>query len=143
MMAIPFTEHLVQRRYEAYLDTFNSRNLGKLKEYLSDDLYFFRGPDVKPFFGREEMLNFYESEVWPHLNETVTLKRFQLLNMSHDAAVNSELCYFQAEIEIHLEVYKDWLDFPYGHPYYAGDDVTVTNILLYAMNADGMITLIQ
>ena len=143
MANFTFTEEQVINRYKEYLAAFNSKNLDKVKLFLDEKLYFYRGIGIKPFLGRDQMLDFYVNEAWTHFNETVTLKDFRLLELATDAVALSELCYFIATIEVHLEVLNDWVDSPFGHPYRKGDDVRVTNVLMYAMDSNGVIQSIQ
>jgi ketosteroid isomerase-like protein len=52
----------IKAKYEKYIDRFNAKDFEGLKEYLVEDLYFYRG-HVPPLIGRAAMFEFY-TKAW-------------------------------------------------------------------------------
>jgi ketosteroid isomerase-like protein len=131
------TEKEIVSRYHSYLDCFNAKDFVGLKNYLAEDLYFYRGPGISPFFGRAEMFAFYE-EAWSHFNERVKVNEIHFIKLD----LSSNCYFFIASIEVHLDIFESWINGPYG-TYLAGTEKHVVENLLYAMDKDGMIIAIM
>ncbi len=131
------THKQILARYYDYLDCFNSKDFEELNNYLSEQLYFYRGPGIPPFHARSEMFAFYK-EAWSHFNENVTVNEihFKKLNTS------SSLHCFVASIVVHLQTFNSWIDGPYG-TYLAGTEKHVDQNMGYLLDQEGMIIAIM
>jgi hypothetical protein len=131
------TRKQITTRYHSYLDCFNAKDLDGLKNYLAEDLYFYRFYGIPPFLGRTAMFAFYK-EAWSHFNERVTLNEIHFKKMD----LTSTYYFFIATIEVHLQTFKSWINGPYG-TYLEGTEKRVNQKILYTLDEDGTIVAIM
>jgi hypothetical protein len=136
-MVKKLTNAQIVARYHDYLDSFNAKDFNGLKKYLAEDLYFYRFYGIPPFLGRAAMFAFYE-EAWSHFNEHVTVNEIHFKKMN----LKSTYYFFIASIEVHLQIFKSWINGPYG-TYLAGTEKHVAENVLYVMDEDGIIIAIM
>jgi len=127
----------ITARYHEYLDCFNKKDLTGLEKYLAKDLYFYRFYGIPPFLGRAEMFAFYK-EAWSHFNERVSVSEIHFKKME----LASTYYFFIATVNTHLQIFKSWINGPYG-TYIAGTEKSVTHKILYVLDEVGMITAIM
>jgi hypothetical protein len=131
------TEKQIIARYHDYLACFNAKDLNGLKNYLAEGLFFYRFYGIPPFLGRAEMFAFYE-EAWSHFNEHVTVNEIHIKKMD----LTSTYYFFIASIEVHLQIFKSWINGPYG-TYLAGTEKRVNQKILYTLDEEGIIVAIM
>jgi ketosteroid isomerase-like protein len=112
-------EEIIQR-YQEYLACFNAKDFKGLKNYLAEDMYFYRGR-IPPLIGREAFFKFYE-KVWQHLEEHITINSIDVFDRNIIVNVTN-----------HLHIFKDWPDGPFG-PYKKGLEKEVSGYVVYAFN---------
>jgi hypothetical protein len=140
MRTFDLTADEIVARFKTYLDAFSRQDHDGLKAVLVEDLFFLRGDGMAPWRSRQELLDFHgPDECWKYFRETL---RFQDLEFVHLPAPGAEmeLCYFIGTLDIHLDVFKDWTDPPFGYPpFRAGETLWMRDRVMYVMNGDGMI----
>lgn len=117
------------QKYEDYIKTFNLHDFEALKDFWTEDLYFYRGENVAPLVSRQAMMDFYE-EAWKHFDECLTVR-----------IVDEYGPYLSVEITNNLSVKNDWPDSPYG-PFYKGQKKEVSGRVNYTYTRDGKIAVI-
>jgi len=127
----------IKRKYQEYLICFNAKDFNGLKNYLAEDLYFYRFYGIPPFLGRAAMFAFYK-EAWSHFNEHVTVNEIQFVKLE----LRSNCYFFVATIEVHLQIFKSWINGPYG-TYLAGTQKHIVENKLYTLDEKGTIIAIM
>jgi ketosteroid isomerase-like protein len=135
--AINLSPEEIKQKYQEYLACFNAKDFEGLKNYLAEDLYFYRFYGIRPFLGRAAMFAFYE-EAWNHFNEHVTVNEMRFLNLE----LRSNCYFFIATIEVHLHIFKAWINGPYG-TYLAGTEKHIVENKLYTLDEKGTIIAIM
>lgn len=130
------TNEQVEKQYRRYIQCFNNADFDSLeKECMAEEIYFYR--DEIPSLGKKGMRKFY-SEAWQHWNETIVIKEIKHINVD----ISSVIHFFTAQIEIHLDVFNDWIDGPYGTFYAGNEEEVFEEKILYGMDEDGKMLVI-
>jgi hypothetical protein len=133
---VALTNEQVEQYYSTYIDTFNKGDFAQVAEQcLSKDLFFYR--DEVPPLDREGMTAFYK-EAWTHWKETLVVRNIEHISVD----ISSELHFFTAQIEIHLYVFDDWIDGPYGTFYASQEEQVFEEGILYGMDREGKMVVI-
>lgn len=119
----------LEATYMEYLEAFHRHDFEKLKEFWSENMYFYRGNLAPPISDRNEMIRFY-GKAWEHLDEHLTITN-----------LIASWPYLYVDITNNIHVKKDWIDFPYG-AIYKDQDIEVSGRVIYAFNQDGKIAVI-
>ncbi len=119
----------LRHRYKEYIKAFNRHDFEALRDFWTEDLYFYRGEGVPPLVSRQAMIDFYE-EAWRHFDECLTVK-----------IADEYGPYLSVEITNNLSVKNDWPDSPYG-PFIKGQKKEVSGRVNYTFTGDGKIAVI-
>jgi ketosteroid isomerase-like protein len=126
--AIKMSTEEIKQRYHEYLACFNAEDFEGLKNYLAEDMYFFRGR-IPPLIGRKSFFKFYR-KAWQHLDEHITINSLDVFE--RNITVN---------LTNNLHVFKDWRDCPYGL-FKKGLKKELTGYVVYTFNNQGKIVVI-
>jgi hypothetical protein len=125
-------ENQMIETYREYLDCFRRRDFEKIKEYISDNLYFYWGVTMPPLAGRDRFIDFFKagSEFFDEDPQASNIK--------------AEIPILRAWIRNTLTIKKDWPaeENPFAIEMKKGEAITVEGYVNYCFNEEGKIAVI-
>lgn len=141
-MKFELTPEQVSDRWAQYAKAYSDPNPASVKPFLAEDMVFVRGDGMAPWRSRDEFLSFHGPSLFRQYCEE-TLEPVDVEFLHYPQGGEGELCYFIGTVNIRVTAVKDWQDPPDGYPTVRkGDSYSMTDRLIYAMNAHGKIVAI-
>ncbi len=127
------TSEQMKEIYKEYIKAFQNQDWATVREYVSDNIYFYWGVSMDPLIGKDAFVGFFEeaAKYWSEYPEAEVI----------DATVPVLRVWINNTITVH----KDWENSPFeafGMTPKAGDKYNPQGYVNYVFNEDGQIAII-